>query len=295
MELRQLKYFVTVAKTLNFSEAARQLFITQGTLSQQVGQLEDELGMPLFHRTSHNVTLTEAGEVMLPIAKKAIDASLECKQKITDLNKSLSGTLNIGLTASFRDLLTDTVRNFVKQYPGVKLNIVYRTAPDLFKMLLKGEMDFILTFKPSATYEQVESEELFTTRVSAVVHKSHPLADVKSLSVAELERHRLILPAKGAQTRKALEQRLDVKSSNLDVVMELNDPYIIMELLHGTRLVAVLSSLATYYDNSLVAIPIDEVPRNHAGCLHWHRGAYKKRSALKFVELIKESIPSEWK
>lgn len=73
MELRQLKYFLMVAKTLSFSEAAKRLYITQGTLSQQIKQLEDELGFQLFSRTSHSVALTEAGEKLLPAAKQTVD------------------------------------------------------------------------------------------------------------------------------------------------------------------------------------------------------------------------------
>lgn len=73
MELRQLKYFLMVAKTLSFSEAAKRLNITQGTLSQQIKQLEDELGFQLFSRTSHSVALTEAGEELLPAAKQTVD------------------------------------------------------------------------------------------------------------------------------------------------------------------------------------------------------------------------------
>ena len=70
MELRQLKYFLMVAKTLSFSEAAKRLY---GTLSQQIKQLEDELGFQLFSRTSHSVALTEAGEELLPAAKQTVD------------------------------------------------------------------------------------------------------------------------------------------------------------------------------------------------------------------------------
>lgn len=73
MELRQLKYFLMVAKTLSFSEAAKRLYITQGTLSQQIKQLEDELGFQLFSKTSHSVALTEAGEKLLPAAKQTVD------------------------------------------------------------------------------------------------------------------------------------------------------------------------------------------------------------------------------
>lgn len=66
MELRQLKYFAKVAETLNFSEAPKALYITQSTLSQQIKQLENELDTPLLIRSSHKVTLTEAGELILP-------------------------------------------------------------------------------------------------------------------------------------------------------------------------------------------------------------------------------------
>ena len=79
MELRQLKYFVKSAEYLNFSEAAKHLYITQSTLSQQIKQLEFELGFTLFLRNSRHISLTEAGEEFLPFAKRTIqDAEMFC-------------------------------------------------------------------------------------------------------------------------------------------------------------------------------------------------------------------------
>ena len=75
MELRQLKYFLHVAETLNFSLAARELFITQSILSQQILQLECDLDQPLFLRNSHEVTLTEAGQTLVPLARETIQAA----------------------------------------------------------------------------------------------------------------------------------------------------------------------------------------------------------------------------
>ena len=75
MELRQLKYFVKAAETLNFSEAAKALFITQSTLSQQIRQLEQEMNAQLFMRNSHNVSLTEAGEELLPYARNTLHSA----------------------------------------------------------------------------------------------------------------------------------------------------------------------------------------------------------------------------
>ena len=81
MELRQLRYFVVLADKLNFSEAARNLFITQGTLSQQIRQLEDEMGEELFTRTSHSVCLTEAGAELLPLAESTLEGAETCRKR----------------------------------------------------------------------------------------------------------------------------------------------------------------------------------------------------------------------
>lgn len=112
MELRQLKYFVKTAETLNFSEAARLLYVTQSTLSQQIRQLEQELDTQLFFRDSHTVTLTESGKKLLPLAKHTINDAETCGHAIKDLNKMLSGSLNIGITYSFAPILTETVIAF---------------------------------------------------------------------------------------------------------------------------------------------------------------------------------------
>ena len=85
MELRQLKYFVKSAEYLNFSEAAKHLYITQSTLSQQIKQLEFELGFSLFYRNSRCIELTEAGEEFLPFAKRTIQDAEDGVQRLFDL------------------------------------------------------------------------------------------------------------------------------------------------------------------------------------------------------------------
>ena len=157
MELRQLRYFVKVAETLNFSEAARSLFITQSTLSQQIRQLEDSLDTQLLNRTSHSVALTEAGEELLPYARRTLlDAEL-CEQRIRDLDKGLCGTLNIGVTYSFSPILTESLLTFMKEFPKVKLNILYKPMSELMELLVSRDLDFVLAFKPNEPIPGVES------------------------------------------------------------------------------------------------------------------------------------------
>ena len=126
MEIRQLKYFLKVAEALNFSEASRRLYITQSTLSQQISHLEQEIGLPLFERNSHGVYLTEAGKELRPYAQKAVIATDSCFDHIEDLKKMLTGELNIGITYSFSTVMSETVVEFLRAYPGVKLNICYQ-------------------------------------------------------------------------------------------------------------------------------------------------------------------------
>lgn len=123
MELRQLRYFVRLAETLNFSEAAKALFVTQSTLSQQIKQLEQELDTQLLLRTSRSVTLTEAGEELLPYARATLSNAELCRTRVEDMKQLLCGTLNIGVTYSFGPILTETLVTFMKKYPKVKLNI----------------------------------------------------------------------------------------------------------------------------------------------------------------------------
>ena len=290
MELRQLKYFVTVAKTLNFSEAAKALFITQGTLSQQIKQLEDELGSELFVRSSHKVSLTEAGEEMLPLAQNTLQESTKCFQRISDLRKGVSGTLNIGLTTSFRDILNSALKLYLKEYPNVKLQIVYGSIGELIKMLSDHEIDFFIAFKSAVQYDEIDTYPIIDSELCAVMSKDHPLSDKESLTLKELERHRIILPSSGLQSRKAFDRFIDADTSSLNICVEINNPHGIIKLVHSTHLIAIMSSLATLYDPTLVAVPIEEMRRRMVGCVHTLKDSYIKKSAQLFIETLKQTI-----
>ena len=203
MELRQLKYFVKVAETLNFSEAAKVLNVTQSTLSQQVKQLETEIGTQLLLRSSHSVALTEAGNELLPLARQTLHKAQLCTERINDLNNLLTGTLNIGVTYSFSPILTETLVSFMKMYPRIKLNIFYKPMAELMGMLRERVVDFVLAFKPTMPIEGIESHILFQNCLSAIVGEFHPLASKEKVTLSELERYDLALPSIGLQIGRA--------------------------------------------------------------------------------------------
>lgn len=289
MELRQLRYFAKAAETLNFSDAAKALNIAQSSLSQQIKQLEDELDVQLFLRSSHFIRLTEAGEVMLPFALRTIREAETCADRIQDLQKLLTGILNIGVTHSFSPILTESVISFMKMYPGIKLNIIYKQMNELMELLAKHDIDFVLAFKPDQFLPEVESHILFQNTLAAVVGKNHPLASKEKVSLAELEKYDLALPSKGLQARNAFD-RLVPNFNNFKVRIELNEVNILLRLVRQTSLVTVLAEDSIYNVSDVKAVPIDDPDNQMTGCVHILKGAYRKHSMQEFIRILTESI-----
>lgn len=289
MELRQLRYFVKAAETMNFSDAAKCLNIAQSSLSQQVRQLEDELGTQLFIRSSHSVRLTEAGEMMLPFALRTLHEAESCVDRIHDLQKLLTGTLNIGVTHSFSPILTESVISFMKMYRTIKLNIVYKQMNELMELLAKREIDFVLAFRPLQPMPDVESHILFQNALSAIVGKHHPLASKEKVSIAELEKYELALPSKGLQARNAFDSIApDFNSFNIRI--ELNEVNTLLKLIRQTGLVTVLAEDSIYDIQDVKAVPIDVPGNEMTGCVHILKDTYRKHSMQEFIRILTESI-----
>ena len=289
MEIRHLKYFIKIAETLNFSEAAKSLFVTQSTLSQQIRQLEQEVKAQLFERNNHNVRLTEAGEELLPYARQTLQASQACLDRIHDLQDMRTGTLNIGLTFSFSSILMETLLTFTKRYPKVKLNIYNKPMAELMKMLERDEVDFALTFRPAELNKNIESQFLFDNHLAVIVRNDHPLSQKKTISIPELEPYDLALPAKGLQARNAFDIMCAEGNYDLKVRMELNEVNMLLKLVKQVGILTILSETTIYNEGSIKAIPIDLRIKEMEGCIHMKKNVYRKRSALEFIRMLSES------
>lgn len=289
MELRQLRYFAKLAETLNFSEASRELFITQSTLSQQIKQLEQELDAQLFHRDSHSVTLTEAGAAMLPCAVKTIRDSQLCAERVNDLRDLLAGTLNIGVTYSFSPILTETLIDFMKLYPGVKLNIVYKPVAELLRMLDDRAVDFVLAFRPRQCGASIESHVLFQNYLAAIVSADHPLASRPKVSLVELGRYELALPCQGLQARSHFDEVTAGSGVEFKARVELNEVNILLKLVSRGRLATVLAEATIHNVPGVKAVPLDIPGNEMIGSVLTLRDTYRKRSMREFLRILSES------
>ncbi len=289
MELRQLKYFVKTAQTLNFSEAARALFVTQSTLSQQIRCLEQELGVELFSRSSHSVILTESGEHLLPIAIRTLQDADQCFVQISDLKQMLSGTLNIGITYTFAPILTESVKEFTSQYPGVKLNITCGTMSEVLEMLKERKVDFVLCFKPNVVDEEIDSHILFDNQLSVIVSRNHPLSSLESVSFDEIRNQVFAMPAKETQARNAFDRIFPGMYEKLNVKVDINEVNVLLDIVAATKMVTFLSEATLHHREDIVSIPLDAPSTQMEGCVHTLKKSYRKKATDEFIRILSQS------
>ncbi|PAV31662.1 LysR family transcriptional regulator [Virgibacillus profundi] len=206
MDLRQLECFMAVSKELHFSRAAEKLYISQPSLSQQIKNLEAEVGTPLFDRIGKKTALTEAGSILLIHSQRIFHEIEQSKAEIRELNVLQRGKLTIGsLLTCISYLLPPTIINFKRLYPNIELSILGLRTGDIKKRLLENELDLGIVFLP-VDDEEIESIPLFTEELSLAVPLGHPLAEFKEIEMKKLEDTATILLPENYQLRKLIDK-----------------------------------------------------------------------------------------
>jgi DNA-binding transcriptional LysR family regulator len=188
MEMRQLKYFASVAEYLNFTEAARHLYVAQSAVSQQIAALEKELGVSLFQRNKRSVKLTNAGQVLLKETHFLLSRMNEAVEKARQADAGLIGTLRIGfLGYTERIFLPPLIRRFRKIYPQIELKLDKYHHGELIEMLSNEELDigFTLAFGIEPV-SSLDFQTIFQENIAVVMHEDHPMASLKTVDLAAL-------------------------------------------------------------------------------------------------------------
>lgn len=289
MELRQLKYFVGIAETGRFSDASKQLFISQSAVSQQIKLLEEELGTQLFVRNQHSVSLTESGKELLPLARRVLRGITDCYDRISDLKGLLCGELNIGLTYTLEPYVREAMLSFMKTYPKVQVNAHYKNLPELLARLRNCEIDVMLSMMPTSPHDFIESVPLMEYRLSAIMRKNHPLANKEHLDFQDLEHQGLILPEKGIRDRNAIESYIHKETGSLNIRSLVNDANAILNILQESNYIAILAENTIANRPSLCAVPIKALDMPIKVYAHFNRESAHKHSAEVFLEIFRNT------
>ncbi|MBB6500094.1 LysR substrate-binding domain-containing protein [Pedobacter cryoconitis] len=284
MEVRQLNYFIKAAELLHFTEAAAACFVTQSTLSQQVKQLEEELGMLLFDRMGKHVKLTEAGHVFLVHARQIMLDIKKSRQAIFELANMVNGELRIGVTYAFSSLLLPALTPFSEKHPGIIIHVEYGTAAELEAKLKMADLDLILAFHEQVDNSGFEMQPLFSSRIVMAVSKKSSLAKLHKISLKELGKLELILPSKGFSSRDMLDDLFRKNNIQTSIKIEMNDVHSLLSMVESGKWVTIINEKAISTWDDLIAVPIADKTLYKQAFLLWQKGVYRKRSAILFME-----------
>ncbi|MGA5193110.1 LysR family transcriptional regulator [Streptomyces exfoliatus] len=190
---RKLRYFVAVAEELHFSRAAARLFVTQQSLSKQIRELEDDVGVELLHRTTRSVELTQAGEALLTAAREALSVIEAGVEAARIAGRGEAGTLKLGfLVGAALELTAPILSEFGRRHPGIRLELREYGFADPSGGLADGWADVALVRLPLSAAD-VESDPLFVEPLVAALPAGHRLAGRPVLTVEELVAEPLVV------------------------------------------------------------------------------------------------------
>lgn len=221
MDLRSLSIFIEAAESGSFTRAGERLGYSQPTVSFQIKQLEQELGVPLFDRIGHTISLTDAGREALAYAQNICHLSQEMVLGATR-QRETSGVIHLGMADSMcRPLITGEFARFRAAYPKVSLRVTTAGTGDLFRLLDHNEVDLVCTLDQhiyNTNYIIAEEEKIGVHFVTAA---GNPLASREKVSVQELLGHSFLLTEQGMSYRRLLEEKLAQRSLEIHPVLEM--------------------------------------------------------------------------
>lgn len=215
MTLEQLRGFVEVARTGHFTRAAERLHVAQPSLSRQISTLEGVLGVDLFHRARGNISLTAAGEHLLPIARRMLADAATAHAEMAELAGLARGTARLGMTPTLgTSIVADALAAYRERYPGIDIEVVERGSRTLIHDLSEGRLDLALvvtTVSSAPARAVLEREELLTERLVAVSSAAgpDPFAGAVTVPLASLAAEPYVELADDYDLRTAMDAAFD--------------------------------------------------------------------------------------
>ncbi len=306
-----LEYFLTAAEELNFTKAAKKLFISQQSLSSHISNLEKEFGVVLFNRNTP-LTLTYAGQALMANARKLLEMKDETYRELADIRDFSMGQLTIGLSHTRgRIILPEILPSYKERFPGIDLKLVEGNSLSLADDLLHGRVDLVIDILPFRG-ENIETvpicqEELLLAVPDAVLERTFPgrmkqmkaqLAEHTDLSL--LAECPFLLLHKGNRVRTLADEMFEEAQFTPRIVLETENIETVMAL-------AIKGMGITFYprmfisghqefqqmlqENSPVSFySLDYAKAHRVLAIGYHKGHYMSQSTKEFIRIAKETI-----
>jgi DNA-binding transcriptional LysR family regulator len=194
MEMHQVRYFLAVARTLNFTRAAEECNVAQPSLTRAIRQLEDELGGDLFRRERPHAQLTELGQRMQPLLQQCYDSALGARSLASSIKSGEVGSLRIALSATIETaLLMPYILQLRKHFKRLEVKLLRGTALQVAEFLKSGSAELAIATSLGDTWDRLDTWPLFTEGFVLVVGGSHHLAGCSSIQLSDLRGEALLM------------------------------------------------------------------------------------------------------
>lgn len=289
MLLRHLRYLLAVADHGGFTRAAEALHVSQPTLSQQIRQLEDTLGVALFDRTSRTVKATDAGEAYIECARRVLVELEAGKRALHDVKDLSRGTLRLAMTPTFMAYLVGPlVRDYAARFPGIHLQIFELSMDDIEAGLADDSLDIAIAFTP-VRHPDIECIPAFTETLGVMVGREHPLYDSTAvLTSSDLAQLDFALLAPDFITRLSIDEYFRQQGITPQVRIEVNSVSTLLEVVRHSPMATMLPEAIATEDRALRRLRIEnEAPQRGAALLR-RRNNYHSAAAVAFMNLVME-------
>jgi DNA-binding transcriptional LysR family regulator len=288
MDTHNLKAFMLVAETGSFSQAAEQLHLTQPAVSKRVALLEEQLGIELFDRIGRNVSLTEAGQALLPHARSVQQELLAAQQSVRDLSGEVAGQLRLATSHHIGlHRLPPVLSYFSKAFAAVHIDIDFMDSEQAYELIIQGKVELaIVTLAPSQK-PNIIALPLWPDPLDFMVSTHHPLAQSTQLDLKTLSEHPAILPGLNTYTGQIVKKLFDRHQLALQVSMATN-------YLETIRMMASVGLGWTVLprsmmDDSLLSLPLSDASIQRTLGIVYHQGRSLSRAARAFITALETS------
>ncbi len=288
MDVRQLRFFVEIARQWNFTKAAEQLHIAQPAVSMAIRKLEDELDLVLFNRQEKRISLTADGEIFLAHAQRILADVKAAEAEMAELHGLEKGEVRVGippmLSAYF---FPNIIRDFVRRYPNLHLSVYGEGAWRIQKMIGEGELDMGV-IAGSSFPETLEVRRFLQEEVVICVPAGHPFAGRQRVSFAEFTREPLVFYKEGYYVRELIFDVLKKTGAAPNIVIETNLFSLVKSLVRNGLGISTFLRMVVASDEDLAAVSFDP-PLYLDLLIAWKRQGYLSRANRAFVDFLLEN------
>ena len=291
MQLQQLRYFLAVAETRHFTQAADELGVSQPTLSKQIHTLEMSLGAPLFERIRGGVTLTVAGKTLLPLAQRMIADADAAKDAVADIIGLRRGDVRLGATPSLcSSLVPGVLRAYRAEHPGISLHVTEGSSQDMIADLLAHSLDLALIVQPEHGVDPaLETTELLReSLVVASVASGPPPTVARQLDLVELRHTPMVMFRDGYDIRDVTLQACERAGFTPKFAVEGGEMDAVLAFVEAGLGVALVPSMVLTNRPLLRATPLAPPGMQRTIALAHRRGAVMSHAAAALREVVIE-------